>query len=361
MKPSRLYFLRHTPLALALALTSGCGRTDAPTELPARPVVTTTVEEPATGRSRTFAGVTRGEVETPISFRVGGEIAELPVQSGDEVKAGDLIARLDTSDLELEVRRLDAQTALAQAQKQQATAEYARVRALFEANNVSRSEFDRARAARDAAEAQWDTAREGLNQARRQLAHGTRHAPRDGTIISVPANRYQFVSPGQPVAVLRADQAMVLEVTVAETLANDLTIDQPATVTLEAMPGPTFAAHVSEIGAGLSGLAAVPVSVRIQDPPASIRSGQAGEARIEFPTTGAGVRVPLAAITGAAEGQRFAWVVDRESETVQRRPVTTGRLQGEMLEVSAGLEPGETIVVRGANRLSDGQRVRVTP
>lgn len=346
-------------ITTGLLISAGCGRRATEPELPVRPVITAEVEEPPTGRTRTFAGVTRGEVETPISFRVGGEIAELPVQSGDEVAEGQLIARLDTDDLELNVRRAEAQLALAEAQQRQAVAEYDRIRALFEADNVSRSEFDRAQSARDAAEAQWDAAREALNQARRQLEHGTRYAPRTGTIISVPANRYQFVNPGQPVAVLRADHTIILEVNVAETLVNELAIGQPSTVTLEAFPGQSFEAAVSEIGAGLGGLAAVPVRVRLLEPPAAIRSGQAGEAEIVFPETMAGVLVPLSAVTGAPEQQRFAWVVSEEGATVERRAVETGRLWDDQIEVRTGLAPGDRIVIRGANRLSDGQSIRV--
>ncbi len=350
----------NTPIIIvALLVSAGCGRRATEPELPVRPVITAEVKEPPAGRARAFAGVTRGEVETPISFRVGGEIAELPVQSGDEVEEGQLIARLDTHDLDLNVRRSEAQLALAEAQQRQALAEYDRVRALFEADNVSRSEFDRARSARDAAEAQLDAAREAMNQARRQLDHGTRYAPRDGTIIAVPANRYQFVSPGQPVAVLRADHTIILEVNVAETLVNELSIGQPATVALEAFPGQSFEAAISEIGAGLSGLAAVPVRVRLLDPPASIRSGQAGEAEIMFTEEMAGVLVPLAAVTGAPEQQRFVWVVNDDGTAVEQRAVETGRLWDEQIEVRDGLTPGERIVVRGANRLSDGQSIRV--
>lgn len=345
----------------SLLITTGCGRRQEEAQLPVRPVITTIVEEPVSGRTRVFAGVTRGEVETPISFRVGGEIAELAVQSGDTVEEGQLIARLDTIDLELNVRRLEAQLSLAEAQVRQAAAEFERVQALFEANTASRSEFDRARAARDSAEAQRDTAQEGLNQARTQFQHGTRHAPRAGTIISVPANVYQFVGPGQPVAILRADLGIVLEITVAEILAGDLSIGQSARVTLEAFPGEEFEGEISEIGAGLTGLAAFPVNIRITNPPAAIRSGQAGEARIVFDGGLDGVVVPLAAVTGATDHQRFAWVVDTEAETVQRRPVEVGSLVGDQLEIRSGLEPGDVIVTRGANRLTDGQRVRLLP
>ncbi len=343
---------------IGLGLAFGCGRRAEEPGPPVRPVVTMEVEEPLSERTRRFAGVTRGEEETPVSFRVGGEIAELPVQSGDEVEAGDLIARLDTEDLELNVRRLEAQRALAVAQEQQAVAEYERVRALFEADTVSRSDFDQARSARDAAEAQLETAQAALNQARQELEHGTRYAPRAGTIIAVPANRYQFVSPGQPVAVLRADDAIILEVSVAETLANDLAVGQSAVVTLEALPGRRFDAEVSEIGAGLSGLAAVPVKVRLKEAPESIRSGQAGEAEIVFEEERTGVWIPLTAVTGAPEAQRFVWVVGSEMSAVERRAVETGRLWDDRIEVRAGLSPGERIVIRGANRLSDGQEVR---
>lgn len=349
-------------LMLLLVFPAACRDTSPEPDIAPRPVITALVEPPVEGRLRSFAGVTRGEVETPISFRVDGAIISLPVKAGNTVKKGQVIARLDTRDYELNVRRLESQLALAEIQVRQATAELGRVQALFEAHTTSRSDFDQVRTARDAAEAQRNAAREALNQARNQVQYGTLEAPRDGTIIAVPVNVYQVVAAGQPVAVLRTDQTMVLEVGVAETVVGDLKIGQAARVTLEAFPGLDIEAEVSEIGAGLSGLAALPVKLRLTNPPPAIRSGQAGEAHIFFEGLGAGPRVPLAAVTGESGARRFVWVVtetDAGQAVVQRRTVETGELAGEQLEIISGLAPKERIVVRGANRLTEGQVVRL--
>ncbi len=343
-----------------LLLPLACRDATSEPEVPPRPVITALVGEPERGRTRSFAGVTRGEVETPLSFRVDGAIEALPVKPGDNVKKGQLIARLDTTDYELNVRRLESQLALAEVQLRQAAAELGRVQALFEASTASRSDFDQVRSARDAAEAQRNTAREGLNHARNQVQYGTLTAPRDGTIIAVPVNIYQVVRAGTPVAVLRADHSMVLEISVAETVVGELSIGQPARVTLEAFPGIEIAAQVSEIGAGMSGLAALPAKLRLTDPPAAIRSGQAGEARVFFESTGTAVpHVPLSAVTGGAGEQRFVWVIDADAQVVHRRAVETGELVRDRLEITQGLQPGERIVVRGANRLTEGQAVRI--
>ncbi|MCH8511026.1 MAG: efflux RND transporter periplasmic adaptor subunit [Kiritimatiellae bacterium] len=343
-----------------LLMWQGCGRKPRAVEVPPRPVMTEVVASRAGGRSRTFTGYTRGEVETPISFRVDGEIAELVVNAGDEVEAGDFLARIDTTDHELQVRRLEAQLSLTEVQVRQAQAEFDRVQALFEARNVSRSEYDRAVSARAAAEAQRETALQGLNFARRQVEHGTLKAPRAGTVIAVPANAYQAVRAGTPVVTLRTDRQMVLEVTVAETLAGDLEIGQLAEVRLEAFPGQTFEGEISEISGGLSGLSALPVRVRMVEAPEGLRSGQAGEATVFFTDEGhEGVTVPLSAVTGETGGRRFVWVVDPEEMIVHRRAVEVGGLAGDRLEIVEGLDIGERIVVRGANRLSDGQSVRL--
>ena len=346
-------------LILLLLAGAGCGRKTDEAEVPPRPVVTETVVAETGGRSRTFTGYTRGEVETPISFRVDGEIAELSVNAGDEVREGDFLARIDTTDYELQVRRLEAQLSLTDVQLRQAQAEFERVQALFEARNVSRSEYDRAVSARDAAEAQRESALQGLNFARRQVRHGTLNAPRAGTVIAVPANVYQAVRAGTPVVMLRTDEKMLLEVTVAETLAGDLQIGQSARVRLEAFPGEIFEGEISEISGGLSGLSALPVKVRMSDAPEGLRSGQAGEATVMFSDeTHERIRVPLSAVTGETGGRRFVWVLDEEEMIVRRRPVEVGNLTGERLEITEGLSPGERIVVRGANRLADGQSVR---
>lgn len=345
---------------MGLWMLQGCGKSGGEPTLPPRPVITERVGEPVYGRVRTFTGVTRGEVETPISFRVDGELVVLSVNPGDEVEAGDLLARIDTTDYELQMRRQEAQLSLTEVQVRQAVAEFERIQALFEARNVSRSDYDRVVAARDAAEAQRETAREGLNFARRQVELGTLRAPRGGTAISVPVSVFQSVRAGMPVVMLRTEQSMVLEITVAETLVGSLEMGQAAEVELEAFPGRTFPGEVSEISGGVSGMAALPVRIRMGEMPEGLRSGQTGVARMVFEAVDAGrVRVPLAAVTGQTGGRRFVWVVDEGGERAVRREVVVGDLVDGMLEISEGVLPGERIVVRGANRLTEGQRIRV--
>ena len=98
------------------------------------------------GRRRSFSGTCQPAVEPKLSFKVGGNIARRPVNMGDRVRRGTLIAELDPSDFQLQVEEADAALRRAEAEARNAEASFARIRGLYENGNASRTDFDSARA-----------------------------------------------------------------------------------------------------------------------------------------------------------------------------------------------------------------------
>lgn len=354
-----------TLLAQALCLPAavwmaGCGKAPEPPPEPVRPVHVIKVGDPSHERLRTFAGTVRPAVEADISFRVAGKIVELPIKPGVEVRAGDLIARLDPSDYELQVKQSEAQLSQSDAVLKQAKADYDRVRSLYESQTVSKSELDQARASYESAEAQQAVARKALEMARLQLQYGTLTAPFDGRVASRPVEVYQTVNAGQTVAMIAERGALEMVIGLPEVLINRLEMGTPATIRFEAIPGKVFEAEVCEIGAETSGKSTYPVRLAIHGDTADLRIGMTGEAGLAFATDAVGaLYVPAESVVSRPDATHFVWVVNPQADAVEERAVTIGPLTSSGLQIRSGLKPGEHVVTRGVHRLAAGTKVRV--
>jgi len=337
----------------------GCTREATEGEPVVRPVRTMVVEDAGGSRKRPFSGVARAAVETILSFRVGGKIVDLPVKIGTAVQAGDLIARLDTTDYQLQVKQLEAQFAQAEAQFKQARAEYERVRLLYESENASKSDLDNGRAAYESASAQRDAITKSLELAQQQLGYCTLTAPIDGAIASKPVEVHQTVQAGAPIATLSSGDEMEMEIGIPEALIMNVQVGDEAEVSFEALPGQVFEAEISEVGVEPSG-STYPVKLVMKEGDERIRAGMTGEALLSFRSAFEHVfYVPPVAVVGAPGGARYLWVFDETRGTVRKQDVEVGSLTSDGLEILSGLEAGDRIVIRGVNRVEPGMKVRL--
>lgn len=348
---------------VGLALLVGCA--EEPIVEPApRPVRFAEVTRSGDAQARTLAGVVRSGVESRLSFRVAGSIEWLGIAVGDRVAAGQVLARLDATDYELRVEEARAALAQAQANLRKAESDRERVRALYENNNASRSELDAVRAAYESARALVDARSKQLEQASQQVGYTVLKAPADGAIASVAVEVNENVRPGQQICLVVSGGDPEVVTAVPEVMISAIRVGQHVTVELDALPGQTFNAEVTEVGVAVTGTATTfAVTVRLLDWDLFIRSGMAADITFELVEPGSENRivVPGVAVGEDHEG-RFVYVLDGrpgEEATVRRRAVEVGRPRQSGIEILAGLEEGELIVTAGVRRLINGERVRI--
>jgi RND family efflux transporter MFP subunit len=352
---------------------------------PLRPVRTQEVVATGSSRVRTFSGATRAGIETRLSFRVPGQIRRLPVRVGDRVAAGTLLAELERTDYTLAVEQRRASLAQAGAAERKASADYERVRQLYENQNASRNDLDAARAAFESATAQVEAATKQLEMAERQLDYTELRAPVDCDVAAVLVEVNENVQAGQGVVILTAGDALEVEVAMPEILIAQVAEGDPVEVVIDAMPGERFAATVTEVGVQPTGSATTfPVKVRLETAVDAIRPGMAAEVAFRFEASGGGetIYVPAVAV-GEDRAGRFVFVAEPETggddaagtagatigattaaattAVVHRRAVTVGNLTADGIEIEDGLEEGDLVVTAGVSKIQDGMRVKLMP
>ncbi len=348
---------------IALVVLSGCGGEEIAPEPQLRPVRYQKVAVGDVEGSRTLVGVARMGTEADLSFRVPGTVETVDVSLGQRVSKGEILARLDPVDYELQVQEAAAGLALAEASVRKAEADYDRTRALYESNNSSRSELDAARAGAESARSQVDAASKRLDLARQQLGYTTLRAPVDGAIALKDLEINENVKVGTPVFMLTSGSLVEVEFAVPEIMITELEEGMPVLVRFDAVAGRQFDAEIAEVGVAVTGSSAAFEAVaRLREETPDVRSGMAAEVitRPDTDTGRQGLIVPWVSVGEDRDG-RFVFVVEPQGDgtgIVHRRSVTLGEV-GKEIEIVEGISEGDLLITAGTRRLVEGMRVKV--
>lgn len=324
---------------------------EAPAPEAVRPVISMTVADVASFSQTTLPGRAKATQEANLAFEVPGKLIERPVDVGDMLERGQVVARLDPRDF---------QNALDQALAAQAQARTfrSRVQQAAKSGAVSRQEVTNAAAQANAAEAEVRIRRKALEDA-------TLLAPFDGKVAATYVENFQNVLAKQRIVRLLDTSRIEMEVSVPESLISLVPIAYDIQVEFDAYPGQTLPATVTEIGNEASvATRTYPVTL-VMDPPEEmdIKPGMAGKvsSRADLPPEAleVGIEVPLPALFAPAddpEKRSYVWIVDPDALQVNRREVTVQQLTARGARVQ-GLEPGERVVTVGVHHLREGQQV----
>lgn len=304
-----------------------------------------------------FSGEIRARYESRLAFRVGGKVVEKRASSGDSVRKGQVLAVLDASDYQLDNNAKQAQLAAAQAQLQQQEADLKRYRELLGQQFISAAQVERQQTAVNAARASVQQAQAALSASRNQSAYTQLLADSDGVLSDMVAEPGMVVAAGQTVARIAGAGEREVLIQVPESAVASLRSATGFTVTLWT-DARTLHGTLRELAADADpATRTYAARISLKDAPADLRLGMTAQVQAIMPATqDKTLRIPLSAVLDS-EGKHYVWVIDAQSRKVGRKAVTPGQTDGQTIEVTGGLQGGETIVTAGVHLLRDGQRV----
>ena len=350
--------IRIGALAMAALLAAGCGKAPPPKTEEARLVRVLKVGAVERTRTVEFPGEVRARYETRLGFRVPGKMVERLVEVGARVRAGQPIARLDARDLELAAAGAKAQVAQAQADKTLAQADLARFRELRAKNFISQAEFERRQSLYDTAAARFDAVQAQARQAANQSGYALLAADTAGVITAIEAEAGQVLAAGQTVARLARPGDREIAIAVPESQRELLAGTSEYAVTLNAIGGRHWTGRLREVSpAADPATRTYAARITILQAGEDIELGMSARVALSAAARDTRIELPVAAIYSKGEATGV-WLVDAGG-TVRLQPVNTGGLAGEHVLIDAGLKPGDTVVIAGAQLLHAGERVRM--
>jgi RND family efflux transporter MFP subunit len=343
-------------VVLAALLLAACSAETAPAPKSERPVQIQRVAFETGAAAREFVGVVRARYETDLGFRVAGKMTARIVNVGDRVRAGDVIARLDPQDLQLQVESAEAELAAATSNLTQAAADLQRYTTLKERGFAAIAEYDRKKAANDEAEGRLARARRALDLARNQLDYAELKAGADGVITATLAEPGQVVALGQAVARLAHRGEKEAVVALPETWLAEAR-EATATVRLWSDRDRSFRARLREL-APQADPATRTFAARFTmlDADDTVAFGMTANVTLTRPREAPVARLPLSAVLNRGTGPTV-YVVD-ETGALVLRPVTVAAFTGEEALIASGVEDGDRVVTLGVQTLHAGLRVR---
>lgn len=318
-----------------------------------------TVQDPS-ARTRAFTGTVAARVQGELGFRVSGKVVERLVDTGQAVKRGQPLMRIDPNDLELAAHAQQETVVAARARARQTAEDEARYRDLVGTGAVSASAYDQIQAAAESARAQLKAAQAQADVARNATGYAVLLADVDGVVVETLADAGQVVNAGQVV------------VRVAHAGRREAVVHLPETL----LPAVGSVGQATLYG---NDTQIVPVKLR-QLSNAADRLTRTYEARyvldgplaeaplgatvvVRIPelrpsATQAELQVPIGALFDPGKGPGV-WMLDGKSNRVTWRPVKVRGLDDDAARVAGDLRAGDRIVALGAHLLREGDQVRI--
>ena len=345
--------------AVSVMMLAACTAESAADPRIAPPLVRTTLVHDTSAASRAFTGVIAARVQSDLGFRVPGKLVQRFVDTGQNVKRGQPLARIDPVDLNLAAHAQQEQVAAARALARQTAADEARYRELLDGRFISASAYDQAKAAADAARAQLRAVDAQAAVARNASRYATLEADADGVVMETLVDPGQVVSAGQVVVRIAHAGPREALIQLPETLRPAIGSSGQATLFgKDNIVVPTRLRQLSDAANPLTrtfearyvlegDLANAPLGATVT---IQIADGRAGEHD--------GLQVPVGALIDAGKGPGV-WIINGNPAKVTWRPVTIMRVNDESANVTGRLTQGERIVALGAHLLREGEQVRI--
>ncbi|MBV1885688.1 MAG: efflux RND transporter periplasmic adaptor subunit, partial [Parvibaculaceae bacterium] len=333
-----------------------------------------TVGEISSGRRLRLSGTLEAADTSVLSFQVGGRIAAIHVQAGDAVVTGQLLAELDKTDYENDLKSARAKLSSSRGALKEARENLSRQKQLYAKKLVSASALESAQASFEAAAGNVGVAQSGAKQAEDDLSRTVMSAPFSGTIAARQVDPFLDVSAGQAAFDLQSDVGMEAKVLVPEGMIREVDFGQAVKVTLPTRKGLELGGTVTEIASKANTGNAFDVNVTIGDVAGlDLRPGMTATVIFNFQSYLEGKTIyliPMSAVSAkeAALSDGSGTPVDRRAPvflfdeatgTVSKSLVLVGDIRGNSIEVYEGLAPGDQVITAAVSQLYDGKKVRL--
>ena len=356
---------------LVLSSLTGCGKPEPEREI-IRPVRAVKVSDMGGLQRRGFPGRAQATQEIDLAFRVGGPLITRPVDVGDMVEEGDVVARIDPRDFEVNLRNTEAQLAESQAALERAESDFRRQRNISKQDPgaTSQTAVDRAREARDRAVANVDSLEASVTTARDQLDDTHLRAPFEGTVVATYVENFQNVRQKQPVVRILDTSHIEMVVNIPENMISMASLVKTVLLQYDAFPGREFEGRIKEIGREATQTTRTfPVTLIMEQPEdIKILPGMAGTVRVGKSELSdvelrRGLGVPVGAVfTPDTETSSFVWIIEPtegDQGVLVQRAVQTGEMTRLGVLITDGLSAGELVVTAGVHSVREGQTVRI--
>ncbi|MCV6546459.1 MAG: efflux RND transporter periplasmic adaptor subunit [Cohaesibacter sp.] len=350
-------FLPLIGIALALAGCNEQNAKDADSQADVsvvRPAKIATARSSLITLQKSFPGVTEASRKSILAFRVSGQIMDFPTLSGQELKKGTLIAKLDETPFLNTLSERQASFDLAET-------ELKRSKALFEKKHLSKAGLDRV-------QSQFDIAKVALKRAKDNLGYTSLVAPFDGIVAKTHIEKFQNIQAGLPVTEFHGNKNIDITFNVPESLFLQLDkskaqANNAVSIAFDALPDQPFTAWYRK-HESVPDVATRSFKVTVSMPrptQLSVLPGMSVNVSLDLnkvikQEANPGLLIPLEAVFDQA-GKKWVWKLDADY-IAHKNEVQVKGIEHGFLRITQGLSEGDKLIAVGVSHITEGQKVR---
>lgn len=321
-----------------------------------------TLKPKVVNQARLIAGVITPAVSTKVAFEISGQIVKLNVAVGDRVKKRDVLAEIDPQTYKLRVQSAEGNLKSALARLADAEKKFEQQRKLYQKKFTTKTEFDSSLATLESARSEVSIQDSSLKIAKRDLSKTSLLAPFDGAISEKSVEVFEEVTAGREIVTLHTEDNYEVDVSLPETLVNEVKIGNEVDVKLSIGLGTPIKGYVKEISSQAGQANAFPVTIGLSEAPDKLRPGMSAEVTFKFeedlgvPT----FAVPTSAVLPSGEPEKaFVFIFNKEKNFVERKVVTVVNIRDNDLLITGQVKSGDVIATAGVSFLYDKRPVRL--
>ncbi|MFZ2986446.1 efflux RND transporter periplasmic adaptor subunit [Ideonella sp.] len=351
-------FAAPTLIALSVATLAACSKKE-PAPEPVRAVRTMVISDGQSQVGNDYAAEIKARTEARLGFRVGGKLLSRPVNAGDVVRAGQVLAQIDAQDFRLGEAAAQASLSAAQTSLDLAQADLKRYRELRDQGFIGAAELERRETTAKSARAQVEQAQAQLTVQRNQAGYASLVADAAGVITAVDAEPGQVLAAGAPVVRLAVNGPRDAVFSVPEDRAAELRslIGKTGQLMLQGWGSSTWQPVTVREVAGAADAVTRTFLVKADLGNTTLTLGQTATVRVAGAARSGVIRLPLSAVV-ELKGQSAVWLLDPAGLTVQQKVIQVAGADGNTVIVAGGLKAGDEVVSAGTHVLTPGQQVR---
>lgn len=304
-------------------------------------------------------GTLKGAVEFKLSFEIPGVISSINYREGERYEEGALLMSLRQDDILLRLKKSQADLNKMQTNVKIAEDKAKEHEKLFAMGAIPKSTLEKVNHEMEAAKYEAEAARLEAKAQEAILEKSNLYAPSAGMIGSLNVEEGETISSNTLVGSHVMTEYVNAEFGIVEKDVSKIALGQKAKVFIDAFPDKTFEGVIDNVAPVVSGSSRTATAkVRLENPDRLLLPGMFCRVRVLLYSKKNTLVVPTDSVQGS-EGEQFIYVINKEKEMVEKRPITIGYTRPDYSQIDAGVSEGEIIAISGLEQLEDAKKIRL--
>ena len=337
---------------LVASLSVSCGKKQETKQVEVEEILAVEVQpvmRKSLSESIIASGILSSKSEMKLAFKTGGMIRRIYVQEGQSVREGQLLAELDLSEIDAQVRQ--AKLGLEKSER-----DLGRVQKLYADEATTLTNVQDATTG-------FDVAKQSVQVAEFNQKLSRIYAPTSGRILRKISEQGELITPFSPAFILgTGESAYIVNVGLADRDVVKVKIGDIATIYLDAYPNEVFQARITQIAQTVNPTTGTfEAELQLQPKGKKLISGFVAKADISTGKGASTLVVPIESLVEADKNTAYVYTLNTNNQTVSKTSITIGSIFGTSVAIISGISEGTQIVTKGAVFLSDKSKVKIIP